>query len=206
MTEPARRAPDWYADFAAEPAARLDALLRRHETVPGLDRYDPHDAIAILFQGRTGDDPLVLALDQALADWIAARLTQSPAAAKRVGALAADMTEAVSLAPRLPLPLSRRLLCDRFAELDTWTWMVSGDGRDVRRHYWLALAGSQVNNRFVGHWLRVCDAVGRGEFPQSYLSIALQGLRGLPRRSLDLPDEVLAGLARWARHLSATPE
>jgi Flp pilus assembly protein TadD len=199
MTESAA----WLEDFAADPAACLDALLRGRVTVSPWGRYDPADVLSFLF--KPPGVGVVAVLDRALADWLAARVGEGP---ERRGPLplsyAAAVEEAFSAALRLPVPATRALLRRRMAEFTRLAQDLSEEGRDLRRLLWMALAAGQDGRGLLGHWYRLCDRAG-ADYPEDYLEVALLGLRRLPRRDdgYDLGDEVLFGLARWARRLGA---
>ncbi|CAL8972999.1 hypothetical protein RHODGE_RHODGE_01060 [Rhodoplanes serenus] len=82
-------------------------------------------------------------------------------------------------------------------------------GLDLRREYWRILALTQqeaedaglAHRRLMPLWLAVCgESGGSGQYDESYLRVALLGLRRLPLGAALSSNEdfVLHGLARWA--------
>jgi tetratricopeptide (TPR) repeat protein len=86
---------------------------------------------------------------------------------------------------------------------------VADRGLDLRREYWRILAltqdiaeqGGLAPRRLMPMWLSICSECGSdGLYPESYLRVALTGLRQLPLGVEFNSNEnfVLHGLARWA--------
>ncbi|HXQ68789.1 MAG TPA: hypothetical protein VN980_19645, partial [Alphaproteobacteria bacterium] len=82
-------------------------------------------------------------------------------------------------------------------------------GLDLRREFWRILAITQeqaeeaglAHRRLMPLWLSICgESGGSGLYDESYLRVALLGLRGLPlgQRFSSNEDFALHGLARWA--------
>jgi hypothetical protein len=196
---------EWLDAFNADPAEELDSLLRGYTLVPPYQRANPSEVAVRLFSALGKDDPLMGLLDQSLVEWIVARLVEPEDARLEVGinAYIQHVQEALTVAHRLPLPLTVALLHDRFSDLTSWTERLNlGSARDLRADYWQTLALVQTRRSFLSLWNRCCDEAGGG-LPDSYLFIGLLGLQHLPRRDgdADFSHELLTGLARWASHL-----
>ncbi|MEO5335663.1 MAG: hypothetical protein H7841_02035 [Magnetospirillum sp. WYHS-4] len=200
----------WWAEFEADPEGRLDDLLDGELVVESLAGIDPGQALVALFRplAAAGDTRLDR-LDEQLLAWFRARLGDSPEAIAAYGrnAYVIRAQEALGTVLRLPLVRSRRGLAEGFDEFTPWTEGVRSDGaRDLRRDYWRLLARSQESRRLLGLWYELCEQAGR-RYPESYLDLGLAGLRGLPwpETGPEPGDELLHGLARWARRLADRP-
>ncbi|ARJ65397.1 hypothetical protein WV31_06875 [Magnetospirillum sp. ME-1] len=199
---------DWLRLFDTDPAPALEDVLCGYEVVRGFGPYKPAEVLGFIFERESAGSARLAALDEALRAWLVERLAEDVAGLPDPALRAVDLTQAWALAAALVLPLSRSLILDRRSEFDSLAVMLSGGGQDTRFRLWLALAGMQTDRRLLGRWLELCEAVGKGQVEERWLTISLLGLRRLPRPrgASDLDPALLAGLARWAAGLPDTPE
>lgn len=199
---------EWLRSFDEQPAPALEDLLCGYEIVRGFGPYQPAEVLGFIFEREVAHSPRLAALDDALRGWLTERLAEDVAGLPDPALRAVDLIQAWALAAALVLPRSRALIQDRRSEFDSLAVMLSAGGRDTRFRLWLALAGMQVDRRLLGRWLNFCEAVGKGQLEERWLTVGLLGLRCLPRPAgaPDLDPALLTGLARWAAGLPATTE
>lgn len=202
----------WWNAFEDAPERWVTGVLTGGATVSPYQRADANEVLVTLFRPLDVRDRRLDQLDDSLAKWFENRLADGPenVAAWGWNAYARVTVEALTTALRLPVELTRQTLRDRYDEFRVWAESLSRPGPgDLLGLYLRVLAETQNDRRFLGLWYELCVEAGRlqEEDPaeaESRLDIAIAGLSALPSRDDDAPqpgDELLDGLARWARQL-----
>jgi tetratricopeptide (TPR) repeat protein len=161
----------------------------------------------MLFGGLHPDDPARPALSKAILEWLnnarGAALSAEPAVQQRdLGRIVAvfEIVGALNLIEAAE-PLRRQFV-------RWWEWVdrvPSRSARDPRAAYLRMLVNTQMSlkDRFSDPdglsplWMRICTEAG-GSLPQTYLQIALAGLRKLPQALARGDTPWVTGLAEWA--------
>lgn len=211
MAELSRRANPWWAEFDRDSRGALDSLLRGEAEVPPFDRADSSDILVQLFGGLQQDDPSRLSLDRALCAWLEERRNQKPAIRQEYGVrrYVDELIQALVTVQQLSLRATADHLREHFGDFYRWLGgLVINLHEDPRAELLRVMALQQVDRRFLPEWYHLCDEAGRS-LPDHYLSLGLLGLRRLPAQDdaaslTELNTEVVAGLFRWASHLSPT--
>lgn len=199
----------WKAELQADGKGALRALLDGTASLGHLSAAEPEDAVAGILGTETAAPDLFAAFDRgclSLAEDFRATLLQKEGRSFRVEL--AKLTILVSIIRRL---LPSKTVGDFHRRYILWSGFfenfVVDRGLDLRREYFRILALSQdihaddKPRRLMPHWLSICAESGdAGRYDQSYLRVAMLGLRRLPLGEEFSANEdfALQGLARWA--------
>ncbi|NBC32512.1 MAG: hypothetical protein GVY13_07530, partial [Alphaproteobacteria bacterium] len=168
-------------------------------------RAEPEDFFADLLaapQWAAQRERLVAQLDKALLAWLRERLQWPIRRVSERGfrAYAAELSEALAIAARLPLRHTARDMID---EEPSWHNRLSGlrwPGEvDLLRQFDMVLIQHQPDSRFAARWFAACErAAWFGPFWQTELTTGALGLRKLPQPPESVPEAVVAaGLGRF---------
>jgi len=202
-----RATRDWLDRFEREPDRVFDRLIRGIELPEPYGRADPVDALAVLFENREGDDPLLHLLDATLDGWLTARRADPLEVRRDHGPerYVREVGDAFSIVHRLnKTPITAKRLRDEFFPISAWVAPLAlNTARDAAGEFWRALAETQIDQRLRRRWYRLCDEAGLDKRWENRLRLGLIGLRRMPGRSADVSIELVVGLALWARRLRA---
>ena len=189
-----------------DPGAGLDDLLSGRRARGAQQRAEPEDFLAALlahpvWAGATRER-LIKGLDRALLNWLKARFKWSLSDIGTFGtrAYAAQMSDALTVAARLPLTDTAQDLIDDQATWDNRFRSLRWPGDiDLLRQFNLVLARHQADTRFVSRWFATCDDAAWGNpHWRTDLNTGLLGLRKLPETADTEPERrVAAALARF---------
>lgn len=200
----------WLEVLRADPDVAISDLLSGYARIEPYGRAEVPDAARMLFGPVPADDELRLAFDKAVLKWLDNHRLQGvpdrqPPTLERELREIADAFRLISV---LFLPAAMADMRKRFILWNSWIEQLLVDPTvDVRATFLSMLALTQRSvsqtaefNPFALEplWLTICEQAG-SEYPETYLSIGLLGLRLLPERE-DTPNERpwMAGLAGWA--------
>jgi hypothetical protein len=199
----------WQEKFLASPFAMLDDLLRGHASVAPYYRAEPVELARLLFSPSNESQDLIDTLDQALVVWFQVTKDENlPLDRYERDWLARTASNGFGLAAALELDEISIYLRTNLESLSNWAAAITcGEGVDARANLLTAVALTQTIAAqcdqvaplgLEPYWLNICEMAG-SSLPQSYLSIALLGLRMLPERE-GQPNERpwMSGLAKWA--------
>ena len=189
-----------------DPGAGLDDLLSGRGARGAQQRAEPEDFLAALlahpvWAGATRER-LIKGLDGALLNWLKERFKWSLSDIGTFGtrAYAAQISDALTVATRLPLPDTAQDLIHDQATWDNWFRGLRWPGDiDLLRQFNLVLARRQTDARFVSRWFATCDDASWGSpHWRTDLNTGLLGLRKLPETTGTEPERrVAAALARF---------
>ena len=189
----------------------LRELLSGKATLGRLSAAEPEDAVAAMLGSATPDTELAQAFDTACLEVLngyRGELLRLEGNAFTVGLKRLDTL--LSIVRRL---LPRQTVLDFHRKFMMWNGFfenfVIDRGLDLRREFFRVLALTQdmadadgiAPRRLMPLWLSICAESGAsGMYDQSYLRVALLGLRKLPlgEEFSSNEDFALQGLARWA--------
>ena len=201
----------WIEEFQANPAEKFADFLAGYAHIEPYGRAEPPDAARMIFGPLASEDVARRALDQTIAKWLDDRRHQGIPAVEgpALDRMLREVTDAIRIVSVLSLQQTAADFRKRIVLWNSWVERLAEiPGPDVRAALLSTLALTQrvVLKSDVGvnpfglepHWLRLCEQAG-SQYPSSYVSIGLLGLRMLPERK-DMPSERpwMAGLARWA--------
>jgi hypothetical protein len=208
-TSPARH--PWIDTFLAHPEKEFAEFLAGYARIEPYGSAETPDAARMLFGPLGPDDAARLALDRTIVSWLDERRREGvpDAEGSRLDRKLRQIMDAIRVVSVLSLPQATANFRSRFLLWNSWVERLAGlSGPDVRAEFLSTLALTQrlvpkaapKLNRFGLEplWLTLCERAG-SEYPSSYLSIGLLGLRLLPERE-GMPSERpwMTGLARWA--------
>ena len=189
-----------------DPGAGLDDLLSGRRARGAQQRAEPEDFLADLLAhpiwAGAKRERLIRNLDRALLNWLKARFDWSLSDIGTFGtrAYAAQMSDALTVAARLPLTDTAQDLIDDQATWDNRFRGLRWPGDiDLLRQFNLVLARHQADTRFVSRWFATCDDAAWGSpHWRTDLNTGLLGLRKLPVTADTEPESrVVAALARF---------
>jgi tetratricopeptide (TPR) repeat protein len=204
-----RRHP-WVDALCADPDREFADFISGYARIEPFGRADAPDAARLLFGPLEAHDPARPILDRAVGRWLEQRRREGTPAAPspRLERQLREIAEAIRIISILRLVETAADLRRRFVLWNSWAERLAGiPGPDVRAELFSTLALTQRLFSTADHgikglelepfWLAICEQAG-GALPDSYLSIAILGLRSLPPRK-GMPSEGpwMAGLARW---------
>lgn len=204
--EPNRVFPAWADALVSDPLAALSDILEGRAELGALQLAEPGDFLADLVAQPTlhaREDALVDAIDQALMEWMGARIAWPPSQVLRFGTRAyiAQFFGALVVVARLPLSSTPMHLITNVGEWDhRFRSMRWPDDVDLLRQFDIALARHQYDGQLASRWFASCDdAAWAGPHWRDGLSIALLGLRKIPDPTNTEPERLAAtALARFA--------
>ncbi|WP_298331583.1 tetratricopeptide repeat protein [Asticcacaulis sp.] len=203
--------PSWLDLFAANPTGELSALLAGYARIFPLDRLEPSTILIEQFGTLPEADPLRARLDGAILELLGRFRRATPEQAERHGTarLIQQANEMFLAAGRLRLPQVLAAVGRDFNGWSAWAKRLRlADYRDARLGLWRMVARNQdlagLGRSLAAHWINLCGEVGVGHLSRAYLPVAFDGLHDLPPRdgAVDSIDDLLTGVARWARHLA----
>jgi hypothetical protein len=201
----------WVEAVLANGRNAIVSLLSGSARLGQLSAAEPEDAVAALIQGLDSDEPAIEAFDRGCLD-----------------ALAEFRSSILSLeGPLFDVALSRlaslvniirrmkpvRTVVDLHRNYVKWNAFFENfaidRGLDLRREFLRILTLTQeeaeeaglAHRRLMPLWLSICgECGGSGRYDESYLRVALLGLRRLPlgQDFSSNEDFALHGLARWS--------
>jgi tetratricopeptide (TPR) repeat protein len=210
----------WTEQLRTDGREALLSLLSGRASLGRLSAAEPEDAVAAVLHGAEPDSDLMRSFDAACLDVLQSfrtELMRREGNAFTVGIKRLDTMLSIVrriLPPKTTVDFHRNfVLWNAFFEN-----FVIDRGLDLRREYCRILAQSQdvaeehglAPRRLMPLWLSICaDSGASGRYDQSYLRVAMIGLRGLPLGVEFSANEdfALQGLARWAAsQLPTRPE
>lgn len=201
----------WLDQFAVNPTGELSALLGGYARIFPLDRLEPSTILIEQFGDLPADDPLRVQLDGAILELLGRfrRATAQQAERHGTARLIQQANEMFLAAGRLRLPQVLAAVGRDFNGWSAWAKRLRlADYRDARLGLWRMVARNQdlagLGRSLSAHWINLCGEVGAGRLSRAYLPVAFDGLHDLPPRdgALDSIDDLLTGVARWAKHLT----
>lgn len=191
--EPLPPLEQWLSDFGREPLPALDQLLLGRVSLGRLNRLDADEFLYRLAQSHQLDQTL---LDEALVQWFEQRWNTEPVTLSPLR-WTEILTQALGLAPRLPLPSTRQWLHAHQESGRRWLHTLTIDQpHDPEAALLHALALTQPDQTLLPLWLRLCRL--EEDRPRHYFSLGLIGLRKLPDEDGqppgDLPEPFYRGL------------
>ena len=195
----------WGKLLLDDPGAGLDDLLSGRRARGAQQRAEPEDFLAALLAHPVWQEErarLIKGLDTALLNWLKERFDWSLSDIGTFGtrAYAAQISDALTVATRLPLPDTAQDLIHDQATWDNWFRGLRWPGDiDLLRQFNLVLARHQADARFVSRWFATCDDAAWGSpHWRTDLNTGLLGLRKLPETTGTEPERrVAAALARF---------
>ena len=195
----------WGKLLLDDPGAGLDDLLSGRRARGAQQRAEPEDFLAALLAHPVWQEErarLIKGLDTALLNWLKARFDWSLSDIGTFGtrAYAAQISDALTVATRLPLPDTAQDLIHDQATWDNWFRGLRWPGDiDLLRQFNLVLARHQADARFVSRWFATCDDAAWGSpHWRTDLNTGLLGLRKLPETTGTEPERrVAAALVRF---------
>lgn len=215
----------WAEELRQNPQAAVTDLLRGAADVGPFERITPHEfLLAVLPLGSRlvsrsllgeppanleGLDPtadLPAFLDAGLAAWLRAQRQAPLPPARKLGAYAAQVSEALQWPLYFALPQSRTVLHEDRALWLQWLGSLTLSAYcDPEYDYWQALAARQEDDQMQFFWQNFVVEAGRTRSPR-YLNLGLLALARLPlleedsRRNLRL--QIQALINRYQRRKS----
>lgn len=207
----------WREQLRTDGREALLALLSGRASLGRLSAAEPEDAVAAILHGAEPDSDLMRSFDTcclSILKSFRSELLRREGNAFIVGIKRLDTM--LSIVRRM---LPSQTTVDLHRNFVLWNAFfdnfVIDRGLDLRREYSRLLALSQyiaeenglAPRRLMPLWLSICaDSGAFGRYDQSYLRVAMIGLRGLPLGEEFSANEdfALQGLARWAASQSPT--
>lgn len=207
----------WREQLRTDGREALLALLSGRASLGRLSAAEPEDVVAAVLHGAEPDSDLMRSFDAgclSVLQSFRSDLLRREGNAFVVGIKRLDTMLSIvrrMLPPQTTVDLHRNFVLWN-AFFDNF---VIDRGLDLRREYFRLLALSQdiaedhglAPRRLMPLWLSICaDSGASGRYDQSYLRVAMIGLRGLPLGEEFSANEdfALQGLARWAASQSPT--
>lgn len=204
----------WLERLIARPEQEIRALIGRYAQVHPYERAEPSDIAESLLSGLQQSDAAVEAFDKGcknVAEEIRVATGRSVKQSER-DVVAANSDDLLSMMIRLCPIRAVHDMHARFVKWNSWAEnLIIDQSLDIRRKYYLLLALTQEARfeddvgaharRLLPFWLDICAGAGQeGMYDQSYLRVALLGLRRLPLVHVVDANEVavVEGLLRWA--------
>jgi tetratricopeptide (TPR) repeat protein len=201
----------WIDAFLASPDREFADFLAGYARIEPYGRAETPDAARMLFGPLAPENQARRTLDGTLSRWLEDHRREGVPAAEgpRLDRKLREIMDAIRVVSVLALPQTAVDLRHRFLLWNSWVERLADiAGPDVRAEFLSTVAMTQ---RLVHKtapaikpfgleplWLALCEQAG-SQYPNSYLSIGLLGLRLLPERD-DMPSDRpwITGLARWA--------
>lgn len=201
----------WREQLRTDGREALLALLSGRASLGRLSAAEPEDVVAAVLHGAEPDSDVMRSFDAgclSVLQSFRSDLLRREGNAFVVGIKRLDTMLSIArrmLPPQTTVDLHRNFVLWN-AFFDNF---VIDRGLDLRREYFRLLALSQdiaedhglAPRRLMPLWLSICaDSGTSGRYDQSYLRVAMIGLRGLPLGAEFSANEdfALQGLARWA--------
>lgn len=201
---------DWWIDAVKTDGRKaINDVLEGSARLGRLSAAEPEDVIATLM--RDSDTAAAEAFDRACLESLYAFRESIPSLTG--AAFDVALSRLVSLVAIVRRMKPRETVVDLHKNYVTWSAFfenfVIDRGLDLRRDFLRILALTQqqaedaelASRRLMPLWLAICaESGGSGQYDESYLRVALLGLRRLPlgKELSSNEDFALYGLARWA--------
>lgn len=207
----------WREQLRTDGREALLALLSGRASLGRLSAAEPEDAIAAILHGAEPDSDLMRSFDAGCLSVLQSFRSDLLCREGNAFVVGIKRLDTMLSIVRKILPLQTTV--DLHRNFVLWNAFfdnfVIDRGLDLRREYFRLLALSQdvaeehglAPRRLMPLWLSICaDSGESGRYDDSYLRVAMIGLRGLPLgEQFDANEDfALQGLARWAASQSPT--
>lgn len=210
----------WREQLRTDGREALIALLSGRASLGRLSAAEPEDAIAAVLHEAAPDSDLMRSFDAGCLSVL--KSFRSDLLRREGNAFVVGIKRLDTMLSILRRMLPPQTMVDLHRNFVIWNAFfdnfVIDRGLDLRREYSRLLALSQdiaeehglAPRRLMPLWLSICaDSGASGRYDDSYLRVAMIGLRGLPLgEQFDANEDfALQGLARWAAtQLPSEPE
>lgn len=194
---------NWVEELRQSPQQAVTDLLSGAAAVSPFERAEPHEfLLAILPRGcRTVSQPLLgekssaadnglyadlpPLIDRGLSGWLLEQRQSTPPSARKLGAYAARVSEALQWPLYFSLPKTRQALHDERAQWLQWcSSLCTSAYRDPEYDYWQVLASQQTDDSLQFFWRSFVTEAGRTRSLR-YLNLGLLALARLPLQEED---------------------